>query len=122
MTHFDAWLVHLRSSPDNAAFNKAAEHPEKAQEAVLQGILKTNSKTVFGQEHQFSNIQNSKEYAGAVPLQGYEDVEPWVQRMANGERNILTKDEPYMYATTSGTTRNPKLIPVTKTSQNCIEF
>ena len=118
MTHLDAWLVHLRSSLDNAAFEKAAENPETAQENVLQGILKANANTVFGKKYNFSSIANSKAYAAGIPLQGYEDVEPWVQRMTDGEKNILTKDEPYMYATTSGTTRNPKLIPVTKTSQN----
>ena len=118
MEQLDAWLVHLRASRDIAEFNRAARNPEDAQKQVLQTILKANKDTDFGKQHGFSSIEGPSDFADSVPIQGYEDVEPWVRQMTEGKSNILTREEPYMYATTSGTTRNPKLIPVTHSSQN----
>src|SRR5262249_37828131 len=48
-----------------------------------------------------------------VPINQYGDLEPYIQRVVRGEPQILTRDEPLMFATTSGTTGNAKFIPVT---------
>ena len=46
-------------------------------------------------------------------MRDYEGIRPWVQRQMAGEQAVLTQASPAMYATTSGTTGEQKLIPVT---------
>ena len=117
MTSLDLSLIHLRTRGDRNSFEEASRDPERAQLGVLKRILRANQKTEFGVKHAFSRTQNPMDYRENVPLQTYEQVEPWVQKMAAGEPNILTQETPFMFGTTSGTTRNPKLIPVTDTSR-----
>ena len=52
-------------------------------------------------------------YQKNVPPQDYEDLRPFIERHKNGEENILFPGKPMMYATTSGTTKEPKWIPIT---------
>ncbi|MCP4137508.1 MAG: GH3 auxin-responsive promoter family protein, partial [bacterium] len=46
----------------------------------------------------------------------YEDLSPYLDRMCNGEEDVLVKGKPVIYATTSGTTGKPKFIPVTSST------
>ena len=71
--------------------------------------------TEYGREHGFASIGSLADYASAVPVVTYEDIAERVKRMANGESNVLTAEDPVMFARTSGTTGEPKLIPVTPT-------
>lgn len=43
----------------------------------------------------------------------YEDLCPFIERHKNGEENLLFPGKPMMYATTSGTAKEPKWIPIT---------
>ena len=43
----------------------------------------------------------------------FETLRPYVERHKNGEENVLFPGKPDMYATTSGTTSEPKWIPMT---------
>ena len=46
-------------------------------------------------------------------IRDYEALRPYVCRLLAGEGNVLTRESPFMFATTSGTTGEPKHIPVT---------
>ena len=48
-----------------------------------------------------------------VPLQSWDDVMPWVNRMLQGEERVLVSEPVSFFATTSGTTGRRKLIPIT---------
>ena len=48
-----------------------------------------------------------------MPPNTYETLEPYIERTLRGEKNVLTADDPLMFATTSGTTGSAKYIPVT---------
>jgi len=100
------WRHHL-------AFQAAAEQPAEAQARVLRALLKANASTAFGREHGFGALTTPAEYARAVPVRDYEAVRPWVTRAAAGEPGVLTAEAPFMFTATSGTTGEPKLIPVT---------
>src|SRR5262245_36855759 len=95
------------------AFEAAASDPEQAQARVLRGLLRANADTVFGREHGFATIGSAGEYAWRVPLRDYEAVRPYIERITAGEPRVLTAEAPFMFTTTSGTTGEPKLIPVT---------
>jgi len=108
------WMVRFFGWFDRRALEYAAENPAEAQLMLLQNILQKNKATAFGQEHRFPEITDHAAYQSLVPMRGYQEMEPYVQRMTGGERHVLTATEPFMYETTSGTTRTPKLIPVTQ--------
>jgi len=94
-------------------FERQARNPERSQREVLQRILKTQAGTAFGREHGFASIRTPEDFARQVPVRDYEGHRPWVERQVQGESGVLTVEDPFMYATTSGTTDKPKLIPVT---------
>jgi len=95
---------------------QALEQPDTIQWECLLDILQTNVSTVFGKAHQFENIRSFEDYCKAVPIQTYESLRPYIDRQIAGEPQVLTKEEIHWYAQTSGTTNQPKLLPVTTTS------
>lgn len=103
-----------RERAHNARFERAAAEPEAAQERVLRALMRRNEGSVFGREHGFASIKSAEEFAGRVPIRDYEGFRPYVDRMAHGESGVLTIDPLAMFTTTSGTTGEPKLIPVTE--------
>jgi hypothetical protein len=100
------WLHHR-------AFEAATGDPEQAQARVLRALLRDNADTVFGREHGFATIGSAAEYARQVPIRDYEALRPYIDRIMAGEAAVLTAEAPFMFATTSGTTGEPKFIPVT---------
>jgi hypothetical protein len=100
------WLHHR-------AFEAATRRPEDAQARVLRAVLDANTDTVFGREHGFATIGSSAEYARRVPVRDYEALRPYIGRITTGHTRVLTAEAPFMFTTTSGTTGEPKLIPVT---------
>ena len=82
----------------------------------LKKILKDNANTEYGIEHNFSKIKTIGDYRKYVPLSDYNDFKQYVDRMYEGQKNILTSYPLETFATTSGTIGEPKHIPVTKKS------
>lgn len=103
------------------SFLRKAQVPQQYQEKFLFTLLKHHAATEFGREHQFSTIQSIQDYQRQVPIRTYEDFEPRMMRMADGEENILIKDRPIFFNITSGSTGKRKVIPVTPSSRNCVK-
>ena len=85
-----------------------------AQEAILRDILGYAKDTVYGRAHDFGRIDSPEAFRDAVPINTYETLRPYVDRHTRGEENVLFPGKPMFYATTSGTTDKPKLIPITR--------
>lgn len=96
------------------ALEQASLRPMAAQRSLLARILKENRDTAFGKEHQFAAMKSVEDFRAQVPIRDYEDFRPYVDRMVAGEDDILTREDTFMYATTSGTTGKSKLIPINK--------
>ena len=108
---------------------KAAQHPEVIQQNVLLSIIRENQDTQFGKDHQFQHIKNYHDYEQSVPIQSFEMLRPYIEKQDATRTAQLTKDQPVMYAQTSGTTGSSKFIPLLKRSlyqhkktQNLISF
>jgi hypothetical protein len=93
--------------------DRAAADPARAQAAALETLLRRNARTAFGREHEFGAIRTPAEYRRAVPVRDYEGFRPYVGRIVAGEPAVLTGEPVIAFATTSGTTAEPKLVPVT---------
>jgi hypothetical protein len=98
------------------AFAAATADPAEAQAHVLRALLDANAATAFGRDHDFARLRTPAEYARQVPRRDYEALRPYMTRLLGGEPGVLTAETPLAFATTSGTTGEPKLVPVTSTS------
>lgn len=104
----------LRGAWAQSSFARAARDPRSTQAAFLRAHLARNRDTAFGREHCFERIRDAREFARRVPVRDYEGHRPWIDRLLSGERGVLTRADPLMFATTSGTTAEPKYVPVTR--------
>lgn len=75
--------------------------------------MRANAASSFGEEHKFTKINSVADFQAAVPVRDYEGFRPYIDRAITGSKKVLTEAAPLMYATTSGTTGQPKYIPIT---------
>ena len=100
-------------------FRRATRQVEQEQRSLLQRILWENAETDFGRQHQFSSIRSVQEFQSRVPLRDYAALQPWMDRAAAGEPNVLTREGVRLFEPTSGTGSSAatKLIPYTPALQ-----
>ena len=75
-------------------------------------VLSDNKDTEYGKKYGFADITTPEEYRKKVPAVLYDDIRPYVERMMNGEENVLTVYPTHRYCSTSGTTGAAKYIPM----------
>lgn len=88
----------------------------ESQQAVLRELLSLNQESQFSHDHHLSAGMTLNEFRSAVPVSDYELVRPYIQRVAAGDHRALlgSNNRLQMFAVTSGTTSESKLIPVTE--------
>jgi phenylacetate-coenzyme A ligase PaaK-like adenylate-forming protein len=86
------------------------------QKQWLGRLVAEAKNTVFGQEHHFADIQTYSDFKQAVPIRDYEDLQPYIQQIIDGQQDVLWRGQPIYFAKTSGTTSGTKYIPITKDS------
>jgi len=92
-------------------------HPIDAQREVLQDLVTAGQYTEFGRKYGFSSLFNLRDFKQTVPIHEYEDIKPYIERMMNGEQNVLWNTPVYWFAKSSGTTsEKSKFIPVSDES------
>ncbi len=100
-----------------------SKYPHEIQDEMLFKLLNSASGTEFGTSHQFGAITTVGEYQKRVPLQTYEEIKPWIERLRQGEKSLLWPGETRWFAKSSGTTSDKsKFIPVTKESLEDCHF
>ena len=95
---------------------KWANRPHITQEKVFKNLISKGGKTAFGKDHDFINIHNYSDFKKRVRVQNYEGLRAYVDRIVDGESNVLWPGKPLYFAKTSGTTSGAKYIPITKES------
>src|SRR5258705_710536 len=86
------------------------------QENILKTLLKVGRTTEFGKEARLDKVDQYEEFKQAIPIQDYEQMRPWIDKIKEGRHNVLWKGQPIYLAKTSGTTSGTKYIPITKDS------
>ncbi len=93
------------------------KYPLEVQNELLTTLIQAAKDTEFGIKYDFNSIKNHSEFQSKVPLQDYENVKIYVDRLIKGEINLLWPGETKWFAKSSGTTSDrSKFIPVTKES------
>lgn len=98
-------------------FNRETQKCRIENEKTLFRILKLNCNSEIGTKFNFKDIKSIEGFKKLVPLTEYTYYEKYIERMANGEGNILISEDIEYFGHTSGTTGKQKLIPVTKNSR-----
>lgn len=91
--------------------------PLEVQNELFQHLISTAAFTEFGLKYNFKDITSYEDFKANVPLHEYNDLKPYIDRVIEGEQEILWPTETKWFAKSSGTTSSrSKLIPVTRES------
>lgn len=93
------------------------QNPLDAQREVLQDLVTSAQYTEFGRKYGFNRLFNVKSFKEAVPIHEYDDIKPYIERIMQGEQNILWNTPIFWFAKSSGTTSDKsKFIPISEES------
>ena len=109
-------LMVLKGEMSLRRLEQLSKAPMKANRALLMKIVKANRNTEFGKAHKFSEIRTIEDFKKNVPMANYEDFAPMIERVKDGEKNLLVSAKILGYSRTSGSSGVPKYIPSTKPS------
>lgn len=98
-------------------------NPLDAQREVLQDLVTSAQYTEFGRKYHFSELFTIKDFKKTVPVHEYDDLKPYIERIMQGEQNLLWNTPIYWFAKSSGTTSDKsKFIPVSDESLEDCHF
>ena len=93
--------------------DRYATEAEAMQLDAMRRLVKQGRKTLWGWEHGFDKVENYSQFAQSSPVNSYEELKGYIDRMRHGERNVLWPGLVKWYAKSSGTTNDKsKFIPV----------
>lgn len=93
------------------------KYPHEVQEEWLQNLIQTARNTEWGKHYGYADIQNAEQFKNRVPIQNYDTLKPYIERMLAGEQSVLWPSEIKWFAKSSGTTNDrSKFIPVSEES------
>lgn len=116
MTLAPRFLVNLWAAFRVTRFVRRLHKPgadHAAQQAALAALLPAIAQTEFGRAHGVKADMTYAQFRTAVPLRLAAAFEPYVQRMAAGESDVLVPGRCRLFVETAGTTGlGPRLLPV----------
>ncbi|OIS97314.1 PREDICTED: probable indole-3-acetic acid-amido synthetase GH3.1 [Nicotiana attenuata] len=89
---------------------------DAVQERVLNEILTRNSQTEYLKRFKLDGVSDRETFKTKIPVVTYEDLQPEIQRIANGDRSPILSAHPISeFLTSSGTSAGErKLMPTIK--------
>lgn len=101
MTDGSPWTALLRAA--------APTSPIPAASQWLQALLARNQHCAYLRRH--GAPRSLAEFRAALPPVSYEELAPWLQRLAAGEADVLFAGRPIAWERTGGSSGGAKLIP-----------
>lgn len=96
---------------------------EAIQDKVLKKLISQASNTEWGIKYNYKDIKSNEDFKSRVPVQTYEEIKPYVERLRAGEKNLIWPSEIKWFAKSSGTTNDKsKFLPVSKESLENIHY
>lgn len=101
--------------PRRKALDKYQTQAEQLQMQVLMRLVGKARETEWGRQHGFSTVKTYEDFASSSGINTYEDLKHFIDRMRQGEKDVLWPGMVRWYAKSSGTTNDKsKFIPVSK--------
>ncbi len=109
-------LVRWRARQWFQRFDGLVGQCRRVQEEALLAKVARNADSDFGRDHGFAHVESTDDFRRQVPLCEYQYLRPYVDRVRAGETSALfgPGERVLMFAMTSGTTAEPKYIPITQ--------
>lgn len=85
--------------------------PMETQNKILMEIVEKNKDTEYGKKYGFDKIHSIEDYQRMLPLTTYADYADYVERILDGEENIMMAAKCRRYCTSSGSVGKPKVLP-----------
>ncbi len=98
-----------------AQWDRRARAPQRIQERILREHCKTAANTELGRLHDLGSIESYEQFRSRVPVRTYADYEPMLERMRNGERDVIWPGLIQYFGNSSGTSNtraNAKFLPI----------
>jgi hypothetical protein len=115
---FRGYIKLRQSAIDNFMHN-----PIDTQQQVFNDLIGSAQFTEYGKKYRFEEINNIAEFQKNVPINDYETLKPYIQRILEGTQNVLWPSPIKWFAKSSGTTSDKsKFIPVSKESLDNTHF
>src|SRR5437879_5782307 len=94
------WLI-LDRMGQIEAFNSS---PQQIQGKIWENLIAASRNTEWGTRYGYSDIKSYRDYTRRVPVQDYNSIKPYIDRMMHGEPDILWPGTVNWFAKSSGTT------------------
>lgn len=93
------------------------KYPLDVQEEWFHTLISSAENTEWGRRYDYKSILCLQQFTERVPIQDYDTLKPYIERMLNGDQNVLWPSEIKWFAKSSGTTNDrSKFIPVSEES------
>ncbi len=111
-------LFRAALEPRLRRIEKMCRQPLETQRRQFRALVAAGGRTRFGAEHGIGSDMSYGEFCRRVPVVGYEEFRPWIERMLAGERDVTAAGRVDRFARSSGTTSTrSKYLPVTRRSR-----
>ena len=109
--------------PRQHALERYQQEGEALQRAVLNHLIQSAKDTEYGRNHAFAAVKGYDDFISQVPVNTYEELKGDIDRMRQGETDILWPGRVKWYAKSSGTTNDKsKFIPVSNEGLQKIHY
>src|SRR6185503_16054697 len=113
LNSFASWLMTKRMHQ----IELFMKYPHEVQNEWFRKLMDSAKDTEWGRKFRYGSIESPEQFAERVPLQDYDSMKPYIERIRRGEQNILRSTETKWFAKSSGTTNDKsKFLPVTNES------
>jgi hypothetical protein len=93
------------------------KYPIEIQNEWFDKLINSAKNTEWGLKYNYRSIKTIKQFKERVPVQDYENLKHYVERIKKGEQNLLWPSEIKWFAKSSGTTNDKsKFIPISSES------
>lgn len=93
------------------------KYPNEVQLDWFKKLIYSAKDTEWGLKYDYKSITKPSQFIDRVPVNDYDGLKPYIDRLRKGEQNILWPDEIKWFAKSSGTTSDKsKFIPVSEDS------
>lgn len=113
LNSFASWLMTKRMHQ----IELFMKYPHEVQNEWFRKLIESAKDTEWGKKYGYASVESHEQFAKNVPLQDYDSMKPYIERIRRGEQNILWNTETKWFAKSAGTTSDKsKFIPVSNES------
>jgi hypothetical protein len=99
-------------------YRRAVRNPRQAQEEILRQFLRRNADSEYGRRYGYARVRTVRDFQRAVPIVTYGDLEPWIEKIRQGQPGVFTTEPVLFMEKSSGSSSPAKYIPYTTSLLN----